>query len=250
MKIEPKKNAKSPQYAAVLAAIASAAILTGCQTAGEVAIDGTAPDPNIAEQTVPAAAPEDDLELVGEIEVEPDQGGDDLELAGDIAISECEVDSRPLQLGGVIAMPNDDSRKAAAEPLTLEGDVAWVPDYAEDTDCAGQIGAYYFAEAYADAFAQAGIEMAQTDRWFSHYGTIFMAALSSADEAVSLAFYDGSAVDADLSMREWMGSVCTEQHDWGCVFRQDGRCTVFVDISAEGIDIAANAEQVVKDVIG
>lgn len=61
MKIEPKQHAKYPKYAAALAAVASAAILTGCQTAGEVVVDGTAPAPNIAEQTVDAACTQNDL---------------------------------------------------------------------------------------------------------------------------------------------------------------------------------------------
>ena len=59
MKIEPRKTAKLPKYAAALAALASAAVLTGCRTAGEVATDGTAPDPNaganIIEQTLGSA---------------------------------------------------------------------------------------------------------------------------------------------------------------------------------------------------
>lgn len=59
MKIEPKQNAKRPHYAAALAAIASAAVLTGCQ-AGGVTIKGDAPvpiyegDADTAEQIAPA----------------------------------------------------------------------------------------------------------------------------------------------------------------------------------------------------
>lgn len=43
MKIEPKKNAKHPKYAAALATIASAALLTGC--VGKVEIQGGGPVP-------------------------------------------------------------------------------------------------------------------------------------------------------------------------------------------------------------
>ena len=74
MKLEPVQRKKLPKYAAALAAITSAAILTGCRTAGEVATEGTAPDPNaganIIEQTLPPDdSSEDDGELVldGEI---------------------------------------------------------------------------------------------------------------------------------------------------------------------------------------
>lgn len=58
MNIEPKKNANYPKYAVALAAIASAAILTGCRTAGVVETGGDVPvpiyedDADTAEQTV------------------------------------------------------------------------------------------------------------------------------------------------------------------------------------------------------
>lgn len=40
MKIEPKQNAKRPKYAAALAALAAAALLTGCQNTKDVQIAG------------------------------------------------------------------------------------------------------------------------------------------------------------------------------------------------------------------
>lgn len=40
MKIEPKQNAKRPKYAAALAALTAAALLTGCQNAKDVQIAG------------------------------------------------------------------------------------------------------------------------------------------------------------------------------------------------------------------
>lgn len=40
MKIEPKQNPKRPKYAAVLAALAAAAMLTGCQNEKNVQIEG------------------------------------------------------------------------------------------------------------------------------------------------------------------------------------------------------------------
>lgn len=58
MKIEPKQSAKRPHYAAALAAIASAAVLTGCQ-ACRVEIEGGSPvpiyedDADTAEQIAP-----------------------------------------------------------------------------------------------------------------------------------------------------------------------------------------------------
>lgn len=235
MKIEPKQNAKRPHYAMALAAIASAALLTGCQTAGEVALDGTAPAPEIAEQTVPAASSEQE---------------DKIEIGGEVAIEECEVETRPPVAPGLVAIPIDESSEEFCEPLTLEGDVAWVPDFQEETDDAETLGAQQYADAYAAAFAQAGIPMKQTARRFSHYGTNFTAVLGCEDAGIELAFFDGSAADGDQSMCEWLREVCTESFAWGCVFRTEKTCMVFADITADGIDIAANAEQVVKDVIG
>lgn len=247
MKIEPKQSAKRPHYAIALAAIASATFLTGCQSDGEVAIDGTASAPEIAEQTVPSASSEQEDEIVLGGEMAVYETTEAIGSDSETETEECEVGSRPLQLGGVVAMPSDD---VPAEPLTLEGDVAWVPDYQEATDDAEILGTQCYAEAYAVAFAQADIPMKQTARRFSHYGTNFIAVLGCEDAGIELTFFDGSAADGDRSMREWLREVCTESYDWGCVLKTWDTCMVFADITAEGIDIAANAEQVVKDVIG
>lgn len=249
MKIEPKQSAKRPRYAAALAAIASAALLTGCQSDGEVALDGTAPE--IAEQTVPAESSEQEDEIVLGGEMAVYETTEAIGSDSETETEECEVGSRPLQLGGVVAMPSrDDSISEPAEPLMLEGDVAWVPDFQEAADDAETLGMQSYAEACAAAFAQAGIPMKQTDRRFSHYGTEFTAVLGSEDAGIELAFFAGEAADGAQSMREWLRALCTASYDWGCVLKTEKTCMVFVDVTAEGVDIAANAEQVVKDVIG
>lgn len=248
MKIDPKQSAKRPKYAAALAAITSAAMLTGCGRGGNVELTGLMPA--IEEQSVPAADPAGGADASADGAIEPE----DIALGGEMAVEESEVDSHPIVVQGLVAVPIEESIEEDCEPLTLEGDVAWIPDYQEETDIAMQQGREQYAKLYAEAFENAGIPMQQCCRNFSHTGTYFTAVLCSEDESVEIAFFDGSAEDEGVSMREWLGDVCTEHYDWGSVFKKGerwaDRCTVFVDISAEGADLAANAEQVAKDVIG
>lgn len=53
MKIEPKQNAKRPKYAAALAALAAATLLTGCRNEKSVQIAGLIP---VVEDTSDAGA--------------------------------------------------------------------------------------------------------------------------------------------------------------------------------------------------
>ncbi len=53
MKLEPVKKSRIPKYAVLIAAAASVVLMTGCQADGEMAIEGTAPDPATYGETVP-----------------------------------------------------------------------------------------------------------------------------------------------------------------------------------------------------
>lgn len=239
MKITPIKKKNLPKYAAALAAVASATLLTGCHTAGEVATENNVSNPDIEEQPLPADSGDenDEGELVLDGEVGYEGSEDEIELAGDVEVEPEPENSCPPDTPGLVAVPN-------YEPLTLEGDVAWVPDYQEQTDSAAEALTDEQITAYVDAFSAAGMPLTRTNHPFSHYGTHFTALLANNENGILIAFFDGTAEDQGFVMAEWLASVCTEEAEWGCVLDTDGR-VIFIDISKD-----ADPERVAKDVIG
>ena len=237
MKLEPIRHAKLPEYAAVLGILASAALLTGCgpQLAGDVA------NPNVDSNDI--------IELAGEeaVSTEPDETTTQTASA----VTTTETTEYPLAEDGEAPVVTDDGD--SCEPLMLEGDVAFVPDYQAAVDeintvCAADAGAY---EA---AFAGMGYAMQRDDSSFSHYGTRFTAVLRHPESGTRIAFYDGSAEDGGLTMREWMQGICTASYDWGCVLDypadENGlQRIIFIDRNRETDSVTADAEQIYKDVI-
>lgn len=96
MEIQPLRSHHLPRYAAALAAVVTAGMLTGCRTAGEVATEGTAPDPNTSYHSV--------VELDGDVAVEPsDPVNTDEPCTGDDTACEPEC----LTVETAIAAPSD-----------------------------------------------------------------------------------------------------------------------------------------------
>lgn len=235
MKLEPIRQAKLPKYAAALGILAGAALLTGCGPR----IDGDVANPQVDSQEI--------LELAGEETIAPDWTEPSGTTTGTAPEETCTT-ACPLSVEGTTDVPDD-----AAEPLMLEGDVAWIPDYqtavdAINTACAEDAGAY---EA---AFAESGYALQRDESSFSHYGTRFTAVLRHPESGTCIAFFDGAAEDQGKSMREWMQGVCTASYDWGCVLEYPADANglqriIFIDRSRETDSIAADAEQIYKDVI-
>ncbi|MBR4199845.1 MAG: hypothetical protein IKQ91_01030 [Oscillospiraceae bacterium] len=288
MKIEPRKTAKLPKYAAALAAIASAAVLTGCRTAGEVATDGTAPDPNaganIIEQTLPPDdSSEDDGELVldGEISNDslPDESSTETECTG----TECTGEDDEIMLEGDVAvLPDESSEPEYTRSPELAGKVAVRTDYPDiDTVLATpgfvstpQLDAMTgekkpvfrqlydkvralpdaHIQVYADAFTKAGLSMNRSESWFIFEKNEFKVALETADGNTMLIFYDGRQQDNGITMSDWIKQFFMKEFDWGG-YEDDitGESRwIYVDLSAEPADgdLAAYAEKIAKDVIG
>ena len=287
MKIEPRKTAKLPKYAAALAAIASAAVLTGCRTAGEVATDGTAPDPNaganIIEQTLPPDdSSEDDGELVldGEISNDslPDESSTETECTG----TECTGDDEIMLEGDVAVLPDESSEPEYTRSPELAGKVAVRTDYPDiDTVLATpgfvstpQLDAMTgekkpvfrqlydkvralpdaHIQVYADAFTKAGLSMNRSESWFIFEKNEFKVALETADGNTMLIFYDGRQQDNGITMSDWIKQFFMKEFDWGG-YEDDitGESRwIYVDLSAEPADgdLAAYAEKIAKDVIG
>ena len=251
MKLEPIKKSKLPKYAAALGVLASFTLLTGCgtQLAGDVAVPVDSQDivalggeawvdPDWTEPAVTGTtAPETEPALDGEI----------------CPFEETGVSSETLQLDGTIDCPADETTTTAAQPLMLEGDVAFIPDYQSAVDAVNDIYSD-IAASYQSGFETKGYIMTRDSRQFSHYGTTFTAVLKHKDTGTLLAFYDGGAADQGITMREWMQGVCTASYDWGCVLEypadEEGYSRViFVDMSRDFENVIADAEQIYKDVI-
>ena len=257
MKIEPRKTAKLPKYAAALAAIASAAVLTGCRTAGEVATDGTAPDPNaganIIEQTLPPDdSSEDDGELVLDGEISNDSLPDESsepeytrspELAGKVAVRTDYPDiDTVLATPGFVSTPQLDAMTGEKKPVfrQLYDKVRALPDA--------------HIQVYADAFTKAGLSMNRSESWFIFEKNEFKVALETADGNTMLIFYDGRQQDNGITMSDWIKQFFMKEFDWGG-YEDDitGESRwIYVDLSAEPADgdLAAYAEKIAKDVIG
>jgi len=269
MKLEPLKYKNLPKYAAALAVAASAVLLTGCQTAGDVAIpDSQIASPDITEQVVPDESSSDEW-VVLDGEARPDED-EDIALEGvtdvidDCSGDGCETDASRFVTEGVAPMLEDESVLSGlqgiqmggdddAEPLTLEGDVAWIPDYQEATDnVLTQLTADRL-QVYMDAFAAAGLPMESITEHFSHYGTNFTAVMENEERGIAVAFFDGTAEDQAVNMFDYLTNSRTSAYDWGCMleninYKDEFSAMIFIDLSKEPEDAAAFAAQIAKDV--
>ena len=237
MKLEPLKKAKLPKYAAALGILASAALLTGCgpQLAGDVA------NPNVDSNDI--------VVLDGEESVctEPEETAAET----DPAVTTTETTEYPLAEDGEAPVVTDDGD--SGEPLMLEGDVAWIPDYQEAVD---EINRFYgdVFGSYESGFAAKGYIMTRDETAFSHYGIRFTSVLKHQESGTRIAIYDGKAEDNGKTMREWMQEICTASYDWGCVLDYPAdeagwHRMIFVDMSRDIDSPVTDAEQIYKDVM-
>lgn len=115
MKIEmkPLSEIKKPRYAAALALLASAALLTGCGTAGEVMSENPVPGAGISE---------DDLQIMGDEQFIPDSSEpDDVELSGTAEPPRNVDDSGDVELMG--DAPPEESWCELEGDVVLEGEM-------------------------------------------------------------------------------------------------------------------------------
>ncbi len=226
IQLEPQKKCRQPKYIAAIGVLSSAALLTGCG-GGDVALGG---EPVVCT---------DVTEIITTTVQEPE-----LEGLPVLCTDETESIETQPEIGGEVYLPEQD---IPAEPLTLEGDVAFVPDY-EETAAVPED-----TVVFQDAFAAQGLIMDKDCRKFSHYGVTFTSVLKNAENGIRLVFFDGSMTDGETAMRDWLGSVCTETYDWGCVLEYPADPegidrAVFVDVSSTDTVSPAFAETVYQDI--
>ena len=215
MKIEPRKNAAMPKYAAVLA---SAVLLTGCGLDNpyeQPGLEGTAPDPGVELAGDEAFFP--DLTETPAQTTEPQLEGEINPYDGDgCGFSGTEpVMTAPQKpdLAGVIAV---DSAPDSDDPVMLDGDVIAAPDYATDT-VAERLDTV--ATVYQSAFAERGVTMTKSSRKVGNFGTDFYEGLKSDRAKVQVLFFDG--LDNSIPLRDWLTDDDTEFFEWGCVMNVD-----------------------------
>ena len=118
MKIEPMKKAKLPKYAAALAVAATAMILTGCRTAGDVELAGTT-EPGVVEQSQAAGSGDEILRTEGETDI-PDDIEESREKDRENRKNACESSNCTENSG-------DHGERDESEVM-LDGDVAVIPE--------------------------------------------------------------------------------------------------------------------------
>jgi hypothetical protein len=202
MEIRPIKNCKLPKYAACIVALASAGLLTGCHTSGEVATDGVidVPDPTTEE-----------VQLMGEeavIESEDESVCTTTEEATE-SCSGC-TETLPaesdFQLEGGVAVPED---------IEVDGYVAVAPDF-DDANSQAASGAELLKNAIIVGFAQQGFPLEPDDTWFD-----MQSKYKSTDDAnLRLCFFDGSVMSEMDNMTGWelveeMMDATSKEYDWG-----------------------------------
>lgn len=254
MKIEPIRKASIPKYAAMLAAAAAAVMLTGCQTAGDVAIAG---DIAVEEQSsLNAGMSGDELRLEGEATPDPsiENSEDDLRLDGKVVMA-----TRPANGEGLPATPGtanvdtDCSDCDDSSEVMLEGDVAVMMDYSGSLDEIAALPAER-VKPYEDAFAAAGLEMESVNEPLDFSGYEFRVRLINAEKNIRVVFFDGYAEGQEGYMWRWVEKRCTNLADWGALLIEtpnddsEKQITVFVDISHENNNAAELAAKIAKDV--
>ena len=243
MKIEPRKTAALPKYAAVLA---SAVLLTGCGIDVPVATDGTAP------------APDPEVELVGEEAFFPDLTETPAQttepmLEGEINpydIDGCVTDC-PTETTTVLTQPEPQVAgmiQVAPDPVMLDGDVGFVPEFQPESP-AELLDSY--AVIYQSVFAERGVTMTKSSRTVNWFGMRFTEGLKSVQQKTQVIFFDGTAAESAGSGRtlhQWLQDYYSESYDWGGVLLTDDpdaeyTRVIFIDVMADAdpVMVARNA---------
>lgn len=247
MKIEPIRKALIPKYAAALAAAAAAVMLTGCQTAGDVAIAG---DIAVEEQSsLNAGMSGDELRLEGEATPDPsiENSEDDLRLDGKVVMATRPAnDAGSLNIAGTTNVDTDPGSCDDSE-FVLDGDVVFVPDFSESAESVAALSDDQIG-IYADAFAKAGVRLERDPEPFAYYGYNFGETLLNQAGDLRVIFYSGIAADNGTTMEEWMQSICGDRRDWGETCTAGDTKLVFIDISRASENAPDHAAQIAKDV--
>lgn len=247
MKLEPIKKAKLPKYAAALGILASAALLSGCspfQTAGDVAAPVDSADilELAGEETIATDWTEPtDITTAPDETALPETSTEPM-LAGEAMPDSCTTE-RSLNVLGV---PEE-------EPVMLEGDVAWIPDYQQAVDDINRFYGDVFG-SYETGFAVKGFITTRDETEFDFNGIRFTSVLKHQDSGTRIAFYDGTASEDGKYMHEMMQEVCDESFGWGCVTElpaddEGYHRVIFVDMCRDMNNPIEDAEQIYKDVI-
>ena len=248
MKIEPIRKASIPKYAAALAAAAAAVMLTGCQTAGDVAIAG---DIAVEEQSSWNAGKDgDELRLEGEATPDPsiENSEDDLRLDGKVVMATRPAnDAGSLNIAGTANVDTDPGSCDDSSEVMLDGDVVFVPDFSESAESVAALSDDQIG-IYADAFAKAGVRLERDPEPFAYYGYNFGETLLNQAGDLRVIFYSGIAADNGTTMEEWMQSICGDRRDWGETCTAGDTKLVFIDISRASENAPDHAAQIAKDV--
>ena len=247
MKIQPRKTASVPKYAAVLA---SAVLLTGCGYDEPVATDGTAPAPDPAVELMGEAQmmPEMTTERMPDSGTAPYDDGGDVTYTGTVKAA---PDDKPQLVGLMQTIPDPED-----DPVMLEGDVVFCPDFQQEEDALNdQLDA--LSEAYQTQFnllsnTRRDCAMTKSGRRVCYFGVDFTEALENTQQNAQVIFFDGSAEEQGVTMREWLSGQCTVTYDWGCMLEQlnvaDGiNRVLFVDVSRENAASPEDASQIAED---
>ena len=238
MEIKPQKTARRPMYAAALAAAASAAVLTGCGTAGDVTIAGDGPTPVAQQITVITDTTPDTTETTAR--------ATELILDGDMVVET----ERPPQVMGLIPPVTDPS-----DELQLEGEATVCPAYQNENESA-RLRGLMDADRLIAGFEKAGYSLAETDVWLNLPEMDLQAALLDKDANVMVLFYDGSADEygepCEGVLRRSLDGFEPAIRDWGAIAKVRDAVgehrAVFVDINKYGEMTEEAAEKIANNV--
>lgn len=250
MELRPIKHAMRPHYAAILAAAASAMLLTGCGNDGEVATEGVIANPNPPTTDI--------VEIAGGETFNPDLTDTLPTLEGEAVPAETTA-TEPVLMGLV---PPEST--CTVEPddteVMLAGDVIYSPDFTE-VNADVRTEADRFADALKAGFAREGIALSpETEPLDTFNGVQFICPYADRERKVMAVFYDSTASTFDgYSLDGYLSAFLTDEdaRAWGICrtagyLQEEYRCA-FIDL-ASGQDLTeelfAEIAQDVKNLEG
>lgn len=249
MEIKPIMEKKLPRYAAAIAAVAAAGMLTACQTAGEVETAGVVPEPT------------EELQLMGEEPVIESSDESAIENGSEIEGSEEGL----LRTEGEVALDSGETCfvESSNECVEVEGFVAVIPDYRPGLDAATEQG-MALGGVLKEGFAQKEITLAADEGEFDYCDYFHMPLLwrsvGDTQPTLRLAFFDGTD-EADGwkqrdYIREWIPGSMQKEYDWGFLvqyeYNADGtyqNAYVLIDLNRCPEMTAEQAAAIAEDVL-
>ena len=218
MEIRPMKDTKLPRYAAAIVAVAAAGLMTGCQTSGEVATEGVAPQPLTEE--IALAGEEvsitDDSELIEPTDetqcgtgcTEPLPDDSEVALAGEVE----PTDDEDLRLEG--GAPLEDS--SYYTDVELDGYIAVESDPADfGFENTAQI-AKMLSRTIISGFAQRDLPLELDDSDTEYYMPCVYR--GKVDTNLRFCFFDGSVTSGNTTCRDYVNDLLAPldtEYDWG-----------------------------------